>query len=185
MLSLQEFIDLQEHVLSIGINPSHEKYREKHRQEMHDMIHKSYAAIGGYAGHETGSDKESEAIYNDIDNSLIKAVKRNGKLTAINLYKKQHGRKSIASATDGSDQGKEDFKKSKLEDHEQRRAWGEVSGAPEHIQRKMGVPIVSNKRARELLNKDVDLDDDGEHYSRKIGGHVHRKVIMGHPKKEI
>lgn len=40
---------LSEKVLSIGINPAHEVHREKHRQEIHDMIHKAYSdpKIGG------------------------------------------------------------------------------------------------------------------------------------------
>lgn len=176
---------LSEKVLSIGINPAHEVHREKHRQEIHDMIHKAYSdpKIGGYGGHKSGSKEESDAIHHDISHSAIKATKRDGKITAVNLYKKQHGRKSIASATDGSEQGKKDWKKTKIEDHEQKRAWGEVSGAAEHLQRKMGVPVIHSNRAGELLNKEVKPHGNGEHYDRKIGGEMHTKVMMGHPKK--
>jgi hypothetical protein len=183
MQNFKSFIT--EKILSIGINPEHEVHREKHRQEIHDMIHKSYSdpSIGGYGGLKSGSKEESDAIHKDITDSAIKATKRNGKITAVNLYKKQHGRKSIASASDGSEQGKKDWKKTKIEDHEQKRAWGEVSGAVEHSQRKMGVPVVHSNRAGELLNKSVKQHADGEHYDRKIGGEMHTKVIMGHPKK--
>lgn len=175
---------LTEKVLSPGLNPEHEHHREKHRQEIHDLLHKAYKPIGGYAGHESGSDEESKAIHHDISHSVIKMTKREGKVSAVNLYRKQHGRKSIASATDGTERGKRDFLKTKLEDHEQKRAWGEVSGAVEHIQRKIGVPVVHNKHAGRLTGKETKPDENGEHYTRKIGGHDHRKVIMGHPKEE-
>lgn len=175
---------ISERVLSIGINPSHENLREKHRQEIHDMIQKSYSKIGGYSGHTPGSEEESKAIHNDISHSLIKATRRNGKISAVNLYKKQYGRKSIASATDGTEQGKKDFLRTKLEDHEQKRAWGEVSGAPEHIQRKMGVPTISVERMKKLTGKQLEPTGEADRYKRKIGGHEHVKVGMGHPKNE-
>lgn len=180
-LSFSQFIT--ERVLSIGLKDDHEKFREQHRDEIHDMIRTAYKPIGGYAGHESGSDKESKAIHDDISSSVIKATKRDGKVTAVNLYKKQHGRKSIASATDGSDQGKKDFMKTKIEDHEQKRAWGEVSGKVSHIHSKIGTPDIPSSRAKELLGKDVAPHDDGVHYDRTIGGHMHTKKMVGHPKK--
>jgi hypothetical protein len=189
MQSFKTFITEQEliseKVLSIGLNPEHEQFREKHRQQIHDVIHNSYKNVeGGYGGQGSGSKKESDAIHDDISNSVIKATKRGDKITAVNLYKKQHGRKSIASGTDGSEQGKHDWKKTKMEDHEQKRAWGEVSGAAEKIQRKMGVPVIPNNKVGKLLNKDINPHEGGEHYERKIGGETHTKVAMGHPKSD-
>lgn len=183
MYTFKTFL-ITEKVLSIGLNPDHEQHREKHRQEFHDIIQKSYVAAGGYGGHKSGSKEESDAIHKDISSSVIKATKRNGRITAVNLYKKQHGRKSIASGSDGSEQGKKDYKKTKLEDHEQKRAWGEVSGAVEHLNKKMGVPVIPSHRAEKLIGKKVEHDPDGEHYEREIGGHKHKKIAMGHPKKD-
>jgi len=180
MIRFKQF--MTEHVLSIGLNSNHEKYREQHRQEIHHMLKKSYEKVGGYSGEKPGSKEESDKIHHDISHSVIKATRRNGKITSVNLYKKQHGRKSIASATDGTEHGKNDWKKTKLEDHEQKKAWGEVSGAVEHLQRKMGVPVVHNNLAGKLLNKDVEKHEDGERYTRQIGREKHTKVIMGHPK---
>ena len=189
MQSFKTFITEQEliseKVLSIGLNPEHEQFREKHRQQIHDVIHNSYKNVeGGYGGQGSGSKKESDAIHSDITHSVIKATKRGDKITAVNLYKKQHGRKSIASGTDGSEQGKHDWKKTKMEDHEQKRAWGEISGAAEKIQRKMGVPVIPNNKVGKLLNKDINPHEGGEHYDRKIGGEMHTKVAMGHPKSD-
>jgi hypothetical protein len=181
MLSFTSF--LNERVISPGFNPAHEKFREQHRQEIHDLIHKAYASEDGYGGHESGSPEESKAIHQDISDSNIKAVKRDGKITAVNLYKDKHGRKSIASATNGTEQGKNDWKKIKSEDNTQKRAWGEVSHKVLHMQNKMGVPKIPSSRAKELLGKDVTPTPGDEHeYSRKIGNKIHQKTMMGHPK---
>lgn len=185
MLSFKEYLNeesLQERVISPGFNKDHEHHREKHRGEMHDMIHKAYKSLGGYAGQKSGSKEESKAIHHDITHSGIKAVKRNGKLSAVALYKKQHGRKSIASATDGSEQGKKDFVKTKVEDHEHKRAWGEVSGKVEAIHKKIGTPDIPASKAKKLTGKDVKPHKDGVHYDRKIGDTMHTKKMVGHPK---
>lgn len=177
---------LNETVISPGFNPDHEKFREKHRQEIHDVLRNSYSHpdIGGYAGHKSGSKEESDAIHSDISNHAIKAVVRNGKVSAVNIYKKQHGRKLIASGTDGTHQGKKDYLMIQREGHTQKRDWAEVSGAPEHIAKKMGIPDVPNTEAGKLTGKKVELDSDGSHYTRDIGGSPHKKKIVGHPKFE-
>ncbi len=185
MLSFKQFQELSEHVLSIGLNPSHEKYREQHRTDIHDMLKTSYSKLGGYSGHTSGSPEESKAIHHDVDNSMIKATRRNGKITSVSMYKNKHGRKLIAAGTDGSEQGKKDYKKTVIDDHNQQRSWGEVSGAIEHIKRKIGVPIIHNKHAEKLTGKEVEIHPDEEHYTRKIGNHPHTKVIMGHPKVDL
>lgn len=183
MLSFKQF--LQEKVLSIGLNPDHEKHRETYRNEIHDILRNSYKKIGGYSGFKSGSEEESKAIHKDIDSSIIKAVRRpteNGKkITAVNLYKKTHGRKSIAVGTDGSEQGKKDFYKTKIEDHEHKRAWGEVSGALEHIHKKIGSPNIPFEKAKKLVGK-PDMKKVGDsHYERKIGNSVLKKVAVGYP----
>ena len=131
MYSFKKF--LLEHVLSIGLNPTHEPMREKHRQEIHDILRKSYSEIGGYGNLGHGTQEESEKIHGDISANKIKAVKRDGKITAVNIYREKHGRKSIASGTDGSERGKKDLLKVKSEDVGQKRSWGEVSGKMHHI----------------------------------------------------
>lgn len=178
---------LEERYLSIGFNKDHEQHREKHRSEIHDILHKAYSHpdIGGYGGLKSGSKEESDAIHHDITHSNIKAVKRDGKITAVALYKNSHGRKAIAMGTDGSHQGKKDFKHVLHDDHKQKRSWAEVSGAPEHIFTKHGFPKVSNKEAAHLTGKkDVRPHPTDPHkYTRKIGSGDHEKTIMGYPKK--
>jgi hypothetical protein len=189
MLSFSEFLaeeTLNERYLSIGFNKSHEHHREAHRQEIHDILRKSYShpTIGGYGGHASGSKEESDSIHHDITHSNIKAVKRNGHVTAVQLYKDQHGRKGIAMGTDGSMRGKLDWRGITKDDHKEKRAWAEVSGAPEHTYIKMGYPKVSNTHAAKLTGKkDVRPHPTDPHkYTRKIGAGDHEKVIMGHPK---
>lgn len=187
MLTFKLYVDqIYETVLSIGLNKNHEKYREEHRHEIHDILRNSYKSVdGGYSGMGHGTKEESDAIHSDISKSHIKAVKRGGKITAVRLYKDSHGRKAIGGGTDGSAQGKKDFIKIGSEDHSQKRAWAEVSGAPEHLARKMGAPIIPNSQAEKLTGKKItDLDPDGEHYTRKIGTALHKKVIVGHPKMD-
>lgn len=180
MLSFRKF--LAEKILSIGLNPRHNSFREKYRNSFHDILRNSYKGIGGYGGHGHGTKQESEAIHKDIsDASFIKATKRNDTITHVSLYKDSHGRKLIAVGSNGTEQGKKDFYSTSKDDLKMKRSWGEVSGALEHIQTKSGFPKVKSLHAGKLLNKPVTRT--GEYsYKRKIGDHDHEKVIMGFPK---
>lgn len=181
---LQETL-LNERVISIGLNPKHEKYRDKYRDQIHDILQRSYAdpRIGGYGGI-SGSEEESAAIHADITNAeYIKAIKRDGHITAVALYKKRYGRKGIAIGTDRTDQGRADLRMLMRDDDKMMRTWGEVSHSSERIRRQMGTPVVPNKLAAQLTGKDIEsLNPDEEHYTRKIGGKSKEKVIMGYPK---
>lgn len=183
---MKRFLEyIKEHVLSIGLNPKHDKHRAAHENDIHDVLKKSYSSVeGGYSGAGAGTKEESDAIRSDIRNPdhVIKATRREGKITSVSIYKKKHGRKMIALGHDGSTQGKKDIRKTMEDDNKQKRSWAEVSGAPEAIKRKMGVPVVPSSRAKELTGKSDVRPVDKERYVRKIGGHDHEKVIMGHPK---
>ena len=181
MKSFLRFI--AERYISIGLNPAHERYREKHRQEFHDNLHKSYSAVpGGYRGHGSGTEAESKAIHDDItDAAHIKATKRAGKITALTMSKSNHGRKVMAGGTDGSDQGKGDFRKIVHDDNTQKRAWGEFSGAAAAVYKRIGHPTVPSSEAGKLTGKPVDIVDK-DRYSRDIGGKSYVKTILGHPK---
>jgi hypothetical protein len=184
---MKRFLDyLEEKILSIGLNPKHDDYRNTHAQEIHDVMQKSYVAAGGYSGLKSGSKEESDSIHADIKNPnhIIKATRRGDKISAAIIYKKSHGRKLIAAGTNGSSEGKVDFKKHLEADHKLKRAWAEVSGAPEAIMRKIGHPTVPSSEAEKLTGKKDIKIIDRDRYSRKIGDHEHEKTIMGHPKKD-
>lgn len=182
MLTFKSF--LEEQIISIGFNPKHEPYREKYRDQFYSLLHNAYKDIGGYAGHISGSNEESDAIHNDISNLHIKAVKKkNGVITTINVYKPSHGRKLIATATNKTEQSKKDWTNLAKDDIKKKRSWAEVSGAVEHLFSKLNSPKVKNTEASTLTGKS-DIEPNGEYkYSRKIGNERHEKTIMGHPKK--
>ena len=148
--------------------------KQAHAQEVWDMLQKSYAAVPGGFG---TADSVEELINKS---ALWKMVRRDGHITAIGIYRDQHGRKSIAAGTDGTVQGKRDYMMIKTADISQGRAWAEVSGAPEAILRRSGARPLPNKFAAVLTGKVIlDLNPDGIHYTRLIGGDAHEKAIYG------
>lgn len=147
--------------------------KEKLSTEVWDLLQQAYSKIGGF-----GTAESPEEL---IQNSgLWKAVKRNGKITAVNIYRDQNGRKSIASGTDGTPQGKKDYFMLKSDDIKHKRAWAEVSGAPEAILRRLGAKPIPAKFAPLLTKKPIlQYSTDGIHYTRLIAGHAHEKAMYG------
>ena len=139
-----------------------------------DMLQSSYAKVPGGFG-------TADTIDELIDKSALwKIVTRSGKITAATIYKDQFGRKSIASCTDGTPQGKKDFMMIRTEDHHFQRSWAEVSGAPEHLMKKAGATPILAKFAHILTKKEIlSYNEDGYHYTRMIGGEPHEKIIYG------
>ena len=150
--------------------------QDKHpyADEVWAILQKSYAAVPGGFG---TADSVEELINKS---ALWKIVRRAGKITAIGIYKDQHGRKSIAAGTDGTAQGKRDYMMIKTADISHGRAWAEVSGAPEAILKRSGALPLPNKFAGILTGKQIlELNPDGIHYTREIGGAAHEKAIYG------
>lgn len=146
----------------------------KYGQQVWDVLQKSYSSLPGGFGTASSLDELIEK------SGLWKIVVRNGEVTAVNIYKDQFGRKSIASGTNGSVQGKKDFMMLKDADVKYKRAWAEVSGAPERILGKLGAKPIPAKFAAVLTGKEIlDYNDDGIHYTRLIAGDPHEKVIYG------
>lgn len=173
---------INERIYSIGLNPKYESKREQYRNEIAQMLVKSYAKVEGYGGFASGSQEEWRAIQKDITDSLIKVVTRHDHISAVKLYKPLYGRKSIAAGTDGTHRGKADLFKIILTDHELRRAWGEVSGKPEEMMTSIGSPVIPPSEVERMTGKKVRIEPDEQHYTRNIGGKPHRKIAMGHPK---
>lgn len=179
---------LSEKILTIGLGSSDYEARKEHADEISGILKSSYIPVGGYGGLGSGSEAEHNAIHADIHHPdhFIKASRRNGKIVAVSIYKKTgFGRKTIASGTDGSLHGKKDFLKIKEEDRDQtpRHSYSEVSDKPEAISAKLGVPKVPNTEVGKILSKKITKDADGYHYTRDIGGHPHKKVMVGNPVK--
>lgn len=148
--------------------------KQKYGPQVWEILQKSYASLPGGFG--TASSLE-ELIQTS---GLWKIVIRDGKVSSVNIYRDQHGRKSIASGTDGTTQGKKDFLMIKHADVNLKRAWAEVSGAPEKILTRMGATPIPNKYAALLTGKEIlELNDDGFHYTRLIAGEPHEKIMLG------
>lgn len=75
--------------------------REKYKDEVFDILQKSYAKIGGL---KSGGFSSPDDMVNKIP--FWKLAIKNGKVVAVVMYKDKQGRKSVASGTDGSDEGK-------------------------------------------------------------------------------
>lgn len=185
MVAINEILKenvLNERFISVGINPKDEPYREKHRNQLIAMLQNSYADIGGYGGI-SDKDEELKSINNDISNLAIKMIDRDGVITAAIIYKLNHGRKSIAVATNGTKDGKLDLMKIIDGDKKMQRSWGEFSEPLEHILRKKDFPVIKPKQIQDLIGKKIEVDSDSpDHYNRDIGGKPHRKIGFGYPK---
>ena len=147
--------------------------KKEYADEVWEILQKSYSKIGGFKSATDADDLVG-------DSWLWKVVRRNGKISAVNIYKDKNGRKSIAVGTDGTAQGKKDFYMVKDDDINLGRSWAEVSGAAEHIMLKGGAKPIPNKYAAILTKKEiVEYNPDGFHYTRLIQGHPHEKIIVG------
>jgi hypothetical protein len=155
------------------INAFSDTDKRKYADEVWDILQKSYAKIGGYAG----ADDVEELIKKS---NLWKLVRKNGKIVALSLYKDQSGRKGIAAGTDGTEIGKQALYSMWAEDLKLSRAWSEVSGRAAEIKLKSGWKPIPNKYAAEILGKEIQsLNPDGIHYTRLIGGSPYEKMIVG------
>ena len=178
--------------------------KEQYVDAVWDMIQTSYAGIGGIR---TNGFQSKEAM---MQLPFWKVATVNGKPVAVTIYKDKGGRKSVASATDGSEEGKK--KIADMMKNELSRSYGEKSkGAlglmlkshpPEVIKRflippkevaKMSkgdivIPIKGYKGdlpddAKMTLSKYPFLKDYG--YLKDFGGKMLFKIMLGTPGKSI
>lgn len=151
-----------------------ESSKLKYAPQVWEILQSSYSKLPGGFG-------TASSVEELIEKSgLWKIVVRDNNVTAVNIYKDTHGRKSIASGTDGTVQGKKDFMMLKDADIKYKRAWAEVSAAPERILSKLGAKPIPAKFASLLTGKEIlEYNDDGFHYTRLIAGEPHEKVIYG------
>jgi hypothetical protein len=161
---------LTEHV----INAFDPDLKHKYSDQVWEILQKSYSSVpGGFA--------TASSVDELIEKSgLWKFVIRNKQITAIQVYKDHFGRKSIASGTDGTPEGKKDLMMIANADIKFNRSWAEVSGAPELLLKRARSKPLPAKFAELLTGKEIlSYSDDGYHYTRLIGGHPHEKIIYG------
>lgn len=159
------------------LNAFNKEDMRKYADEVWDLLQKAYAYCGGMAGMDS-----VDQLIDETD--MWKMVRKNGKIVAVNTYSnKRSGRKICYGGQDGSEAGKMAFKKILEEDFKlkERESWAEVSGAMEVTALKQGAMPIPAYIA-ELIMKDKKFDSihkDGFHYTRKIGGEPHAKLMVG------
>lgn len=146
----------------------------KYIDDIWDIMQESYKYLeGGFA---TASSKEDLIA----KTSMAKLVRKNNKIVAVKLYKDQHGKKSIASGSDGTKEGKIAIMQMFKDDVKTNRSWAEVSGKAESVYLKLGAQPIPNIFVEKILGKKLEsLDPDGYHYEREINGKIFKKILIG------
>ncbi len=155
------------------VNLHNNETKLKYGQQVWDVLQKSYENIGGFR---TASSLEELMV----KSAMWKIVIRHNHVSAVQIYRDQFGRKSIALGSDGTRQGKLDAFMMLNENVKMGRSWSEVSGAVEKLVAKLGMKPIPSQFA-ELLTKHniLSYNPDGFHYSRFIEGHPHEKIMYG------
>jgi len=188
-----------------------DKRKQQYKQQVYDLLVRSYASIGGIKGHGFASPDEIVNI------PFWKLAIKDGKLVAAILYKDKDGRKSVAAGTDGTEQGKSVM--ISMTTQEASRSYAEKSKAALSMAMKSLTPeqqiefLVTIDHVRKLVKDDIiplsttpkekwpitdqDEIDSAEltlqrypqltpyAYFRKIGDDYKFKVMLGTPKLNI
>jgi len=183
------------------INLLHDDPRkQQYAHEVHGMLQKAYEKIGGIHG---SGFRSPEDMVKNIP--MWKLHKKGGKIRGAVLYKDTNGRKSVATATDGSEEGKKGVAEIYRDDVVRGRAYGERSASAlsftkkvvgaEHLKKH----IIPYHHVQKTLGDDTEIrrppHDDPEiqrhpefkdhFYQRQIGGHWHTKLMFGTPGKNL
>lgn len=173
--------------------------KKQYVDEVWDMIQNAYKKIGGIRG--SGFSSKEDMIKNI---PFWKLAKVGGKLVAVALYKDKGGRKRVASATDGTEDGKNKLEAIGREDLTMERSYAEVSSnalkfilrrwkGDKDIEDYMVLPKDAEKILGDKLKYPVPEDDPeviahpqlkDYFYQREIGGHYHTKLMIGTPGKK-
>jgi hypothetical protein len=159
------------------------------RQELFDLIQKSYAKIGGHLKIKTPDDllgKNLEIFAVDLSAS-------DDHVNAVNVNKEEpHGLKGVATGTDGSPEGKEAALKFRASQLKTIGHYAEVSKAMAHIMiTHYHVPYVHAKEFVERVVGQIEWvgpHPEGKYpgydgwYYREIGGEKMLKILVGVPK---
>lgn len=174
--------------------------KERYKDQVWDILQKSYAKIGGIKGNGFES---PDAMVKKI--TFWKVATKNGVPKAVVMYKDKNGRKVVAMGTDGSKEGLKLFNDMLV--LELKRSWGEYSKAilsivmklmPWSEMKKYAIDPKTIKGAMPYNDKEVEKLDGRQKqtlekypvlkefgYFREIGGELFFKVAFGTPGKKI
>ena len=176
--NLTQYSNLKENKLNehfINIFKKDENLLQKYGQKVYDMLKEAYKPIGGLLGCES-----YEELIKDPD-MMWKLKTEAGKILAVFIYSFKKGERKLQYCTcEKSDEGRSSFMQIMEDDKKflERMFWGEISGAVENYYvTKVGMSMIPNIFVKSLLpdKKDIELDSDGFHYTRNIGGKKERK----------
>lgn len=159
--------------------------KQKYKDQVWDILTKSYQYIGGIKG----SGFESSHVMVDRI-PYWKIFTRDGKVIAVMLYKDKNGRKMVACGSDGSAEGKQIVKRMIEDDIRHQRAYGEISDAlVAYVNRHFTKDEISKyfvpaDQVSKILNKPVKPIDKYT-YTRLIGGEQHEKMMYGKPHQQF
>lgn len=183
----------------VNLLPPHEEEKRKHADDVWGMLQKAYAQIGGIAG---SGFKDKEDMIKNIP--FWKIGKTKGKTNSVVLYKDKGGRKRVAIATDGSEEGKARLANMLKADYD--RSYGEISGpslkflkrhTSDGFVKKTAIKFddvdkISRANGDEIKPVDHRDPEVVAHpelkdffYQRKIGNEYHTKIMLGTPNKKI
>lgn len=180
MKSIKSFLEslILEHIVNCHTKTDMEKYKD----QVWDILYKSYKYCGGIAG--------VNSIDDIIDDSTLwKLTRRGDTITSIIVYSnKRGGRKICCLGQNGTEQGKLDLKKMMNEDglYPDRESWGEFSGAAACTALNQGMMPIPASIAETIMygKKFLDTKADGFFYTREIGGKPHTKIMLGNFNKQ-
>jgi len=162
------------------------KELEKFKQEIFDLIHRTYKDIGGHPNIKSANDITSA----DISYWELINIDSDPYPDAVSgAKKKPPGNKFVVGATDGSTEAKKSYLYSRINALKSGGNYVEVSHKIADILVARGVPVINNERdVEKVLKKDITWigklrgkRGDGW-YSRKIGGKTYDKILLGTPK---
>jgi len=190
---------------AVGNAPQALQTKDKYKQQVWDVLQKSYARIGGLKGSGFGSVDDMVASI-----PFWKIAIRDGAVRAVVMYKDKNGRKAVAAGTDGSADGISLYKEMSKADID--RAYGEKSKAAlgmlmntipwEVLQSYTLTPSQAQKNTRFDIAPIVDVPENewpmdaattlakfpqliDYGYITTIGGNPVFKVMFGTPNKII
>jgi hypothetical protein len=198
MYTFKQYIE-EKFVNLLSVKPEHSELRDKHSQDVFNMVKKAYEPIGGIHGSGFNS---HEDMKNKIP--MWKIARSEGKIRAVSLYKDTGGRKRVAVASDGTPEGKKHLARMMVDDLKQNRSYGEISGPSLSFLKKhypdMHKHVHTFEHAKKIHAAKGDeihpVDDNDPEvqkhpelknafYRRKIGGEMHTKIMLGTPDKKI
>ena len=182
---------LQERFINLVHN---DPRKSEYGPEVFSMLQKTYEKLGGIHG--TGF-RDPEDMAANIP--MWKLVKRGNRIVTAVLYKDKEGRKVVASATDGSDEGKAGLIEIFRDDLKLQRSYGERSAMSLSFTKKnLGVDtlkansltydqVAAHFKDKEEIRKPSEDDPEmvrhpefvDRFYQRKVGDHWHTKLMIG------